>query len=219
MVLLGGTAAVRVLDQVWTDDGALCLVMELLHGKDLEDLLADLERAGQAVPPGALLSLLEPIAQTLHVAHHHGIVHRDLKPANIYCIDPEHGGGVRLLDFGFAKFQRARSFTAVDHIAGSPHYIAPETWRGRGVDARSDIYSFSAVVFRALAGRPPFQHKLLGELLQLVTRGPRPSLHALRPDLPPRIDDWVAQALAVEPSERFLHIQACWNALRGSLGG
>lgn len=192
--------------------------MEYLVGKDFEDLLADIERAGQKVPPGALIQLLEPVATTLQAAHDQGIVHRDLKPGNIFCIAPERGGGVRLLDFGFAKFSRLRGFTAAGMVAGSPSYISPEAWRGKGVDHRSDVYALGAIVFRALGGQAPFIATDLSDLLRAVTMGERPSLHALRPDLPPAIDDWVAMALAIDPDQRFFKARGMWAALRGALG-
>ena len=138
------------------------------------------------------------------------IVHRDMKPKNIFVVDPAHGGGVKLLDFGFAKFLRMRSVTAQGMVAGSPSYIAPEQWLGQGatLDGRVDVYGLAAVMFRALTGRPPFLASDLHELLVLVTSAPRPSLHALRPDLPPAVDDWVEQALAIDREERFSTVRA-----------
>ena len=218
LATLVGTAAVRVLDQQWTQDGALCLVMELLHGQDLEEWLGKLEGAGARFPVAALSPIIDPVVLTLERAHAQGILHRDLKPANIFIVDKEYGGGVKLLDFGFAKFTRLPSFTEQGFVAGSPSYIAPETWMGNtNVDARIDVYALGAIVFRVLAGQAPFTAPHLGKLLQLATTAQRPSLHALRPDLPPAIDAWVAQALAIEPDERFLTVRALWQALRSIL--
>ena len=215
MANLAGTAAVRVLDQRWTEDGALCLVMEFLVGADLEHSLAKLEATGQRADPRWLLELFGPVVRTLEAAHAMGIVHRDLKPANVFVVDPSAGGGVRLLDFGFAKFVRMRGLTQPGHVAGSPSYIAPETWQGRSreVDHRVDVYSLGAVLFRALAGRPPFAAKDLPGLLELVTGAPRPSLRALRPDLPHLVDQWVVGALAIDPDKRFQNVTALWSAL------
>jgi len=208
---LTGTAAVRVLDQRWSDDGALCLVMELLEGWDLEDHLRRLEAEGQLIAPSELLKLIEPVVSTLEVAHDRGILHRDLKPANIFVLE---SGGVRLVDFGFAKFVRERRFTADGFIAGSPSYIAPEIWLdSKHIDHRIDVYSLAAVVFRALAGKPPFSSKDIVEVLKLATRAERPSLHALRPELPTVVDDWVQHALAIDPNERFSRVRAMWTAL------
>jgi eukaryotic-like serine/threonine-protein kinase len=212
---LTGTAAVRVLDQRWSDDGALCLVMELLHGMDFEDYLRRLEAEGKRLTPSQLVLLIEPIVHTLEVAHDRGILHRDLKPANIFVLE---GGGVRLVDFGFAKFVRERRFTADGFIAGSPSYIAPEIWLdAKHVDHRIDVYSLAAVIFRALGGTPPFASKDLVEVLKLATRAARPSLRALRPELRSAVDDWVEHALAIDPNERFQRVRAMWTALRTSL--
>jgi serine/threonine-protein kinase len=218
MAQLSGTAAVRVLGQVWAEDGALCLVMELLRGRDLEKVLTERERNGERLAPETLEAWLGPVVSTLEAAHAVGIVHRDLKPANIFLLDPEASGGVRLLDFGYAKFVRAKGLTGQGMVAGSPSYIAPEAWRAEpNLDHRIDVYSLGAVLFRALAGKPPFSSADLVALLTQATEAPRPSLRALRPDLPPDIDDWVQQALASDRNERFQGVRALWNAWRTAL--
>ena len=221
MANLTGTAAVRLLDQCWTNDGVLCLVMELLRGTDLEHHLEALEARGQRADPQWLLTLLRPIVETLEIAHSQGIVHRDLKPANVFVVDPAAGGGVRLLDFGFAKFARLPGVTEVGFVAGSPSYIPPESWRGNSaaIDRRADVYSLGAVIFRTLGGQPPFAAPELVDLLQLVTTAPRPSLVTLRPDLPAPLDEWVWSALAIEPESRFQSVTALLDALVNTLSG
>ncbi len=224
MASLAGTSALRVMDQVWTEDHRLCLIVELLHGEEFEDHLLALFAGGQVVAVPRLVEILEPIVSTLEVAHDRGIIHRDLKPGNIFLLDPAlrgtpaYGSGVRLLDFGFAKFERMRSFTAAGMIAGSKSYIAPEAWKGLKVDNRIDVYALGAIVFRCLTGQPPFFADDLGELLRQVTMAPRPSLLALRPDLPQQLDDWMAQILAIEPIDRFFRVKGAWNAFRGIVG-
>jgi serine/threonine-protein kinase len=214
MATLQGTAAVRVLDQQWTDDGAMCLVTELLDGLPLDDHLHTIESQGGKVDVAWVLRLMEPVVVTLQSAHGVGIVHRDLKPANIFVLSEARGGGVRLLDFGFAKFQRLRGLTAEGMVAGSPSYIAPETWQGRTdmIDHRIDVYSLGAVLFRCLGGQAPFTAKDLTQLLRDVTGAPRPSLHALRPDLSPDVDDWVTHALSIDPEHRFQSVTALFTA-------
>ncbi len=216
MASLHGTAAVRVLDQEWTDDGAMCLVTELLDGQPLDEALAGLEAGGGRADVPYVVRVIDPVVTTLHSAHGMGIVHRDLKPANIFVLSAAHGGGVRLLDFGFAKFTRMRGLTAEGMVAGSPSYIAPETWQGRHdiIDHRIDVYALAAVIFRCLAGRAPFIAKDLFLMLREVTSAERPSLHALRPDLPPAVDDWVTHALAIDPEHRFQGVTALWRAFR-----
>jgi serine/threonine protein kinase len=212
LTVLSGTAAVRVLHQAWADDGAFCLVTELLRGRDLEEHLNALEGEGKKLSPAALATLLDPVVDTLERAHERGILHRDLKPRNIFVLED---GSVRLLDFGFAKFTRMRGVTQAGIVAGSPSYIAPEIWKGEtSFDLRIDVYSLGAVAFRALAGRPPFTGGSLHETLTLVTTAPRPSLYEARPDLAPSIDEWARHALAIEPDERFARVRAMWNALR-----
>lgn len=219
MTTLMRTHAVRALDQCFTDDGCMALVMELLHGEELEDRLRALEAREQRMSAAEVVQILDPIAATLDVAHDRGIVHRDLKPSNIFVIDAAHGGGVRLLDFGFAKFVHLRGVTQQGTVAGSPSYVAPEAWLGdpTRLDQRIDVYGFGAIVFRCLAGRPPFVGDDAFQLMRAVTRDPRPSLQALRPDLPPAVDDWVRQSLAVDPNERFLRVGGQLRALCSAL--
>jgi serine/threonine-protein kinase len=220
MASLQGTAAIRVLDQGWTEDGAMCLVMELLEGLPLDELLEKGESAGHRADLDLVIRVIGPVVKALHMAHDQGIVHRDLKPANIFVLSDARGGGVRLLDFGFAKFQRMRKLTADGMVAGSPSYIAPETWQGKHdvIDHRVDVYALGAVIFRCLAGIPPFASTDLVVLLRDVTSSPRPSLHKLRPDLPPDIDDWVQQALMIDATQRFQSIVAMWRAFGYSVG-
>lgn len=217
MASLLGTAAVRVFDQGWTADGAHFLVMELLHGSDLETALATIEKAGNRAEPLQVLEILIPVVATLEKAHAHGIVHRDIKPANVYLL---HSGEVRLLDFGFAKFTRLRGLTLTGYIAGSPSYIAPEMWlRGSDkIDQRVDVYSLAAVAFRALAGQPPFGGTALADVYLAATTAPRPRLTTFRPELSTDADEWVDQALAIDPDARFGSVSALVNALTSALG-
>jgi serine/threonine-protein kinase len=216
LTLLSGTAAVKVFDQRWTDDGALCIIMELLIGVHLDGYLNQLAERGERISPQQLENLITPVVHTLDIAHRNNILHRDVKPANIYVM---HDGAVRLLDFGFAKFTHLRGMTAYGEVAGSPSYLAPESWQGNSelLDKRVDVYGLAAVIFRSLAGRPPFVGDPI-TLLQLATKGPRPSLHALRPDLPPKVDFWVQTALAASPDERFDGVLGMWTAFKIASG-
>lgn len=217
MVALAGSAAVGVLDLCRTASGMLCLVMELLEGTDLEKHLLTLEEQEELIEVGKLIEILDPIVSTLEQAHDLGIVHRDLKPANIFI---EASGGVRLLDFGLSRTKANSPLTAAGTIMGSPSYIAPEAWEGRPgtLDHRVDVYSLGVIVFRALSGRVPFPGESVREKFISATTAKRPSLHALRPELPPAIDRWVKRALAVDRNRRYATVRTLWEELTTALG-
>lgn len=211
LMRLSRASVVRILDQVYSDAGELCLVMERLRGSDFEAFLGQREDRGERPSMPELVQLLAPIAETLDLAHDFGILHRDVKPSNVFVLE---GGGVRLLDFGFVRFMGRSGLTRVGFVAGSPSYLAPEAWRGEQekLDRRVDVYAFGAILYRALVGEPPFANVSIVDLLELVTKGRRPSLHARRPDLPKAIDDWLEQALAIDPEQRFQRVGALWAA-------
>jgi eukaryotic-like serine/threonine-protein kinase len=212
LTTLAGTAAVQVYEQGFSEDQLLCIVMEWLEGVNFEVYLEQLEASGERLSPARLVELLEPIVQTLEAAHANQILHRDIKPANLFV---ETRGATRLLDFGFAKFTSLVRMTEYGHVAGSPSYIAPECWAGEmeSLDQRIDVYGLAAVIFRALAGKPPFVGSMMA-LYRLATMAPRPSLRAIRSDLPRKVDDWVRTALAIEPRDRFENVSSLWAAFK-----
>jgi serine/threonine-protein kinase len=221
MSQLLGTAAVRILHQVRTEEGDIGLVMELLEGRDLDVQLGELEARGVHPSFEWLERTFTPIVDTLATAHDRGLVHRDLKAENIFLVDRARGGGVRLLDFGFVKLLRAPTITSAEMVAGSPLYISPEAFvQGAAVaDARADVYSLSVILFRALVGRLPFTGDSVIRIMMEVTSAPRPRIHALRPELSPDIDAWVEQALAVDRDDRFSSVKGAWHALRSCFPG
>jgi serine/threonine-protein kinase len=212
-----GTAAVQLYDQAFTSDGRICLVTELLQGMDLAEALARRERAGMRAAPHELSFLFEPIVATLDRAHAHDIVHRDLKPENVFLQQTDGATRVRLMDFGFARFQKLKPLTVQGFVAGSPSYIAPEIWQGQPVTTGADVYALGAMMYRVLAGRTAAPSEVLVEVFRWATSGPRPSLHALRPDLPAAVDAWVEQALAIAPAQRFPSPRATLDALLSAL--
>jgi serine/threonine-protein kinase len=222
MGALSGTSAVQVLDIGKMEGGGMYIVMELVDGLDFERYLLEIEGRGERLPLDTLRELMAPIVGTLEIAHGQGIIHRDLKPGNIMVLRSVGRGPVRLLDFGLAKDLKADPLTLEGMVAGSPSYISPEAWRGKPdlIDHRIDVYALGAIVFRALAGAPPFDaRRPLYELILAVTRGPRPSLRALRPDLPAGIDAWVERALAADPGARFQSVRALWDELDRIVAG
>jgi serine/threonine-protein kinase len=213
LAALWGSSVVRVHDFRADPEGTVYMVMELLEGENFEQHLRDIETFGDKLNVFTVLQTLDPVARALHAAHGMGIIHRDVKPANIFLISPDQGGGVRLMDFGLAKIYGAEVLTAAGMIAGSPSYIAPEMWHANGFDHRADVYSFAAVVYRALAGRTPFKAPSNEELFLAVTMGPRPKLSTYRPELPEEIDQWVERALAIDRDHRYAYIPTLWNEL------
>src|SRR5262245_32628889 len=154
-------------------EGLDFLVMEYLDG---ETLATRLDRGPLA--PRTALSLSIDIADALSAAHRRGIVHRDLKPSNIVLTS----AGAKLVDFGIAKpavpivsdteagSPAAPSFTAQGTIVGTLQYMAPEQLEGREPDARTDIFTFGAVLYEMLTGRKAFEGKsqasLIGAIMQ-----------------------------------------------------
>ena len=207
-MLKGSPACPRLYGRYWTDDGLLVLVLELLDGMDLQAML---DRGNRCLDASELVDLFPPVIATLSEAHKNGIIHRDIKPGNLFRTwDPP---GMKLLDFGFARFTHLKSPGETGRVSGSPKYIAPEAWLGlEDLDARADVYSMAVVLFRCLAGRCPFERESLVEMLKVVPNAPRPALLSFRPDLPPALDDWATIALAADREERFDNIEAMWDA-------
>jgi serine/threonine-protein kinase len=215
---LTGTAATKVYGLV-REEGALCLVMEFLRGQDFDEYLSDIEEQGRLIDPATLVEFLDPIAETLEAAHALGILHRDLKPGNIFIPGRGGPGSVRLLDFGLSRSGTNAPITLDGVVIGSPSYIAPEVWEGnpRALDHLVDVYSFGAIIFRALAGRVPFPVPLLREKLEAAKSAPRPSLVRIRPELAPGIDRWVEKALAIRKEDRFERVRVLWDSLLATL--
>jgi eukaryotic-like serine/threonine-protein kinase len=217
MAMLRGTSAVYVHGLRSGEESGTYLIMEYLQGHNLQSTLEAAETRGGQIKPERLIQLLRPIASTLEAAHQQSIVHRDLKPSNIFVLDKSVGGGIRLLDFGLVKLLDQKRLTLEGEVAGTPSYISPEGWRGHPLelDHRIDVYAMGVIVFRALAGRVPFTSKNLVEVLRWATQGERPSLHALRRDLPKDIDVWVQKVLAADPDKRYPSIHSAWSSLEG----
>jgi WD40 repeat protein len=146
--------------------------------------------------------LLVQVGGALAYAHRHGVVHRDVKPANV-LLDEE--GNAYLSDFGIAA-RLADPENPARPVTSSPAYVPPEELAGRPHTPRSDIYSLGLLAFELLTGqRPPMDGSL-------------PSLHALRPELPPAIGDVIARATASSPDERHESVDAFLAAFAAGAG-
>ena len=215
---LQAPAALKTFGFYWTSDERPCLVTELLRGRSLGEHLEILKNRGSRLSLPSILACMGPISLALHEAHQAGVVHRDLKPDNIFVLDGDDWPvPAKLLDFGFAKFTRLKSFTAQGTVAGSPRYIAPEGWLGvRELTPAFDVYSFAAVVFTCLTGEPPYPDKRLHVLLKQVTCEPRPQLTLVRPDLTEVLDQWFYKSLAIDPQKRFASLPEQFSALEAA---
>ncbi|HXZ77130.1 MAG TPA: protein kinase, partial [Streptosporangiaceae bacterium] len=144
------------------------------------------------------------LAQALQAVHDAGLVHRDVKPSNVLVRDIGGHDHAYLTDFGIAKAPAAQdSLTRTGAVIGTPAYLSPEQIRGQQPGPRSDLYALGCVMFEALTGQRPFggDDDLAARWAQAT--GPPPAASVLCPALGSRYDAFLAQALAVDPQDRF----------------
>ncbi|HTJ80332.1 MAG TPA: protein kinase, partial [Polyangiaceae bacterium] len=178
-------------------DGRPIFAMEWLEGEDLG-------RRQRHTPLGMkdAVEVIRRSAQAMAAVHARGIVHRDLKLANIFFMGGR-GLHVKLIDFGVVKLPGDDLAEDKGAILGTPHFMAPEQARGEDVDARADVYSLGAALFRLITGRHVFETEHIIALLgRLVIEDP-PSAMSLRFDVPEALDRVIAQSIARKREERF----------------
>jgi serine/threonine-protein kinase len=182
------------------DVGPDYLVLEFITGTPLRGPL----------PAGKALSLALQIADALETAHKRGILHRDLKPANIMVTE----AGAKLLDFGLAKLTAEPdpdlTRTMEGLVVGTAAYMSPEQAQGKAVDARSDVFSFGAVLHEMLSGRSAFSRSSVLETLNAVVRVDARPLDCAGSAV-------VACCLAKDPGRRFQNMPELKEALRAAL--
>ena len=193
------------------DVGPDYLVLEYVEGQQVRGPL----------PIAEALRLALQIASAVAEAHRHGILHRDLKPANIMVTGRSGGGGssdapvAKLLDFGLAKLITAAADvtrTMEGTVLGTAAYMSPEQAEGRPLDARSDIFSFGAVLYEMLSGTRAFDGHTAAQVLSAVLRDdPAPLLHA------PSAVEWIVRrCLSKNPADRFQTMQEVKTSLEGA---
>jgi predicted ATPase len=187
------------LYDVGEHNGSAYLVMEYVEGQTLASRL----REGP-LPLDQLVRLGTEVAQALASAHERGIIHRDLKPANL-MVTP---AGVKVLDFGLAKFAETEPAAAADAtgartILGTLAYMSPEQARGEELDSRSDLFSFGCVLYEAATGVRPFRGASAPEILHEVLSGHPSPPSSLRPELPPGWDSILRRVTAKDREHRY----------------
>jgi serine/threonine protein kinase len=208
---------VSILDFNVDDEDHPFLVMELLNGLSAKDEIAAQGRLSVA----HVREIVPPLCTALQFAHGLGIVHRDLKPANIVAHEFAPGQRVyKIVDFGIANLRDTEEtrLTGPHEFLGTIAYASPEQLTGAPVDARSDIYSFGAVVFEMLTGRQPFAGPDAMAILNAHMNLPVPRISECAPGVPAWMDLAVSRALAKQPEQRWSTIAELGQALAAGGG-
>ncbi len=195
------------------------MVLEWLAGKSLADDLSDRRRRGlRGRTLDEALSLLEPAAEGLSVAHQHRVAHRDIKPANFFLLAADSGPRVKVLDFGIAKIVRdnelpgTRSpFASFTWLYAAPEQLDPRVGQS---GLTTDVYSFALLLTELLTDRVPVEGRDVVTLLRAatdVTVRPTPKQRGV--NVPDGIEVVCRRALAVDPRSRFASIGELWAAL------
>ncbi len=175
------------------------VAMELFLARNLkQDIREQSERVAHLVP-----EIIEQAAKALAALHEAKWIHCDVKPDNFLVSDT---GEVRVIDFAIAQRPSRTSLVQIlgfrSKVKGTRSYMSPEQIRGKGLDARSDIYSFGCVLFELLSGKPPFSGSTPDELLTKHLRASIPSLAPLNDAVTPEFNELVQQMLAKDRENR-----------------
>jgi len=215
---LGHPNIIEVIDFNHTSWGAPYIVMEYLEG---EDLSARIQRVGR-LPLEATALMLKQVCSALQAAHQRGVIHRDLKPSNIFlCRKGDHEDWVKVVDFGLSKVWGASVAVTDGRLAiGTPRYMAPEQAVGRSseADARTDVFSLGAILFRMLTGQLAFMGDSIQALLNSIVFVDPPTVTEVVSDVPEAVSRVVDRALRKRPEDRYQSMDELWAAFEEAAG-
>jgi len=184
------------------------IILEYFPSRSLREILE--ERGRLSVEE--TMPIARQVLSALEYAHGRRLLHRDIKPGNI-LVDAD--GRVKVVDFGLAKRLVDSAFTShtTTGMPGTPLFMAPELIGGGRATFKADIYSLAATLYRTLSGRHPIEARKLDEWLQAIQTQTPPLLHTLLPEIPVRISEAVAKALAKNPDQRHASMTDFHKAL------